>query len=115
MEFPGKADTPLRTDYRPELDVRAKLGAQEATYYQPIIGFLRWMVELGIVDVCLEVSMMSSHLVLPRVGHLNQVHRVFGYLKKYHNTELVFDPSDFIVDEVHSREETGHLVSSGSC
>ena len=28
MKFPSKAETPLRTDYRPELDVTAKLGAQ---------------------------------------------------------------------------------------
>ena len=43
--------------------------------------------------------MMSSHLALPRVGRLNQIHHVFGYLKKHHNSELVFDPSDPMVDE----------------
>ena len=57
------------------------------------------MVELGLVDVCLEVSMMSSHLALPREGHLEQVLHIFAYLKKYHNTELVYDPSDHVVDE----------------
>ena len=57
------------------------------------------MVELGRVDVCLEVSMMPSRLVLPRVGHLNHVHHAFMCLKKNHNTELVFDPSDPVVDE----------------
>ena len=50
------------------------------------------MVELGRVDVCLEVSMMSSHLALPREGHLEQVLHIFAFLKKYHNTELVYDP-----------------------
>jgi hypothetical protein len=57
------------------------------------------MVELGRVDICLECSMMSSHLALPREGHLHQVLHIFGYLKKYHNTELVFDPIDPCVDE----------------
>ena len=99
MKFPGKVETPLRTNYRPELDVTAELGAQGATYYQSIIGALRWMIELGRIDICLEVSMMSSHLVLPRVGYLNQVHHIFGYLRKYHSTELVFDPSNHMVDE----------------
>jgi hypothetical protein len=56
-------------------------------------------VELGRVDICLEVSMLSSHLALPREGHLQQVFHVFGYLKKYHNTEMVFDPSDPVIDE----------------
>ena len=43
--------------------------------------------------------MMSSHLALPREGHLEQVLHIFAYLKKYHNTELVYDPSDPVVDE----------------
>ena len=57
------------------------------------------MVELGCVDICLEVSMMSSHLVLPREGHLEQLYHIFAYLKKYHNSEMVFDPSDPVIDE----------------
>ena len=71
----------------------------DAAYYQSLIGILRWIVELGRVDVCLEVSMMSSHLALPREGHLEQVLHIFAYLKKHHNTELVYDPSDPVVDE----------------
>ena len=46
----------------------------------------------------LEVSMMSSHLALPREGHLEQVLHISAYLKKYHNTELAYDPSDPVVD-----------------
>ena len=37
--------------------------------------------------------------ILPREGHLEQVLHIFAYLKKYHNTELVYDPSDPVVDE----------------
>ena len=37
---------------------------------------------------------MSAHLALPRKGYLDQVLQIFGYLKKYHNTELVYDPSE---------------------
>ena len=37
--------------------------------------------------------MLSSHLALPRRGHLDQVFHIFGYLKKHHNSEMVFDPS----------------------
>ena len=43
--------------------------------------------------------MMSSHLALPREGDLEQVLHIFAYLKKYHNIELVYDPSDPVVDE----------------
>ena len=87
------------TTYRPELDVSRELNVADAAYYQSLIGILSWILELGQVDVCLEVSMMSSHLALPREGHLEQVLHIFAYLKKYHNTELVSDPSDHVVDE----------------
>jgi hypothetical protein len=68
------------------------MNPQETAYYQSLIGVLRWIVELGRVDICLEISIMSSHLALPREGHLEQVCHIFAHLKKYHNTEVVYDP-----------------------
>jgi hypothetical protein len=43
--------------------------------------------------------MLSSHLALPREGHLCQLFQVFAYLKKCHNAEMVYDPSDPSMDE----------------
>ena len=97
--IPNKVETPMRSTYRPELDVSEELSLSDASYYQSLIGILRWIVELGRVDICLEVSMMSSHLELPRKGHMEQVMQIFGYLRKYHNAELVFDPSDPLINE----------------
>ena len=108
--FPSKAETPMSTSYRPELDVSPELGPTEAAYYQSLIGILRWIVELGRVDICLEVSMMSSHMALPRVGHLQQVLHIFAHLKKYHNTEIVYDPSDPVIDQ--SKYEAKDWASS---
>ena len=51
------------------------------------------MVELGRVDICIEVSIMSSHFVFPREGHLEQLYHIFLHIKKYYNTEMVFDPT----------------------
>ena len=110
-KMPSKADTPLTTTYRPELDVSRELNEVNAAYYQSLIGILRWMVELGQVDVCLEVSMMSSHLALPREGHLEQVLHIFAYLKKYHNTELVYDQVTLLWMKMTSSEGTGHHQS----
>ena len=56
------------------------------------------MVELGRVDICLELSMMSSHLALPREGHMEQVLQIFLYLQRYHNTERVYDPGDPVIN-----------------
>jgi hypothetical protein len=95
--------------------VYCELNPTEAAYYQSLIGVLRWIVELGRVDICLEVSMMSSQLALPREGHLEQVLHIFAHLKKYHNAEIVYDPTEPNIDESlfeakdWASSEFGHL------
>eukprot|EP00957_Ditylum_brightwellii_P125805 9590661-Ditylum_brightwellii.AAC.1 len=42
--------------------------------------------------------MMSSHLAMPRQGHMAEILMIFAHLRKYHNTELAFDPSNPVVD-----------------
>lgn len=42
--------------------------------------------------------MMSSHVAISRKENLNQLHFILAYLKKYHKTELVFDPRDPTLD-----------------
>lgn len=39
------------------------------------------MVEIGWVDTFTEVASLASHLVLPHVGHLEAVKRIFAYLR----------------------------------
>ena len=97
-KLPKRADAPFKTGYRPEIDVSRELAGEEASYYQSLIGILRWIVELGRIDICLEVSMMSSHLALPREGHLEALFHIFAYLKKYFNAELVYDPTKPNID-----------------
>ena len=115
FSMPARANTPMRTSYRPELDVSPELQPKDASYYQSLIGVLRWIVELGRVDICLECSIMSSHLALPRFGHLEQVLHIFAYLKTHHNAEVVFDPTIPEIDPASferkdwSTSEFGHL------
>ena len=49
------------------------------------------MAKLGRIYICCKVSMMSSHLALPRERRLARVFHIFAYLKKHHNSALVFD------------------------
>jgi hypothetical protein len=86
-----KAPTPLSSGYRPVIDITPELNNKDATYYHSLIGVLWWIVELGQADIDVEVSMMSSHLALLRVGHLKELFCIFAYLKAHHNTEMVFD------------------------
>ena len=62
-------------------------------YYQSSVGIMRWIVELGRVEICLEVSLMSSHLALPCEVHLDKIFHIFSYLKWKHRARMVFDPT----------------------
>lgn len=99
-----KASTPLASGYRPELDVSPELDDKRATYYQGLVGILRWIVELGRIDIDIEVSMMSRMLAAPREGHLEQVLHIFAYLKSHKRSTLVFDDTTPTFDESQFQE-----------
>ena len=65
-KLPSRVETPIQTSYCPELDISAELKPTEADYFQFLIGNLQWLVELGRIDICLECSMLSRHLAIPR-------------------------------------------------
>ena len=71
------------------------------------------MVELGQIDIFTEVIMMSSHLALSWKGHLEAVFHMFSYLKKHHNSEVVFDPSEPEIDMADSPREDWSLIIYG--
>jgi hypothetical protein len=89
----GKPSTPMQANHRPELDVLPILNPEQANYYMSLIGILRWAVELGRIDIYIDVALLSSHLCQPRVGHLEQVYHIFAYLKCHENSNMVFDPN----------------------
>jgi hypothetical protein len=89
----GQCPTPMRTDYHPAEDTSAELDAEGLGYYQELIGVLRWAVEIGRLDILLEISLLSSHLALPREGHLEQVYHIFAYLKHGSRRRIYLDPS----------------------
>ena len=76
-----KPGTPMQISYNLELNITPELLPIHAAYYQSLVGILRWIVELGRVDICLKVSLMSSHLASPREVHLDKLFRIFAYLK----------------------------------
>ena len=92
LRLPSKCYTPLATDYHPELEATPELKSDGIQTYQEYVGMLRWAVELGRVDILLETSLMSTYLAMPREGHLQQIYRIFGYLKLHPKRKIAFDP-----------------------
>ena len=68
-----RASNPFPTDYDPDLDTTAELDEEQATYYQSQISILHWNVELVRIDIATEVSLLASHVALPRKVHLDSI------------------------------------------
>ena len=87
------APNPFPLGYDPDTDTSPELPPDQASCYQSIIGIMRWMIELGRIDIATEVSQLSSYLAMPRQGHLLGALHVMSYLKQKHNSMLVLDPT----------------------
>ena len=99
MYLPTKTRVPMYANYDASLDKSEKLSDEDANYYQSLIGILRWILEMGIIDITTETSILSLHVANPRMGHFTELLRVFAYLKAHHNARIVFDPSYPDIDE----------------
>ncbi len=73
--IPARAKNPFPVDYEPSTDQSDLLDPDCSSFYQHLIGVMRWMVELGRIDIVTDVSMVSSYLACPCEGHLeNALH-----------------------------------------
>ena len=80
--MPKKASNPFPGDYEPEMDTTLTLNPELASWYASLIGMLRWMVEIG------RVNIMAS----PREGHLDALLHMFGFLRICHNSWMAYNP-----------------------
>ncbi len=71
------------------MDVLLLLDFTMTTRFQNGLGVLRWIVELGRIDIMTEMSMLSAHNATPREGHLEGIYHIFSYLKGHKNSKLV--------------------------
>ena len=62
---PKQVTNPFAMGYAPELDASNVLDPSLESYYQSQIGILRWMIELGRVDINTEVLILDSCLDHP--------------------------------------------------
>lgn len=103
----SKAPSVLPTNYRPELDATDLCDDELHYYYMQQIGVLRWMVELGRINICTEVSMLAAFCAAPRLGHFNAMLHIFSFLLHHPPCRLVFDTSfvDLPVEQEHDWTE----------
>ena len=94
LRLPSKCDTLVSTGYHTSEEVTREMDTKGFHTYQELIGILRLAIYIGRIDIILKVSMLSSHLALPRIGHLLAVYWIFRYLKQVLKRKLYFDPKN---------------------
>ena len=92
-------NTPINQTYIPETDSSPELTSEDITFFQELIGELRWAIEIGRVDIYTEVSMLSAYQASPRRGHLEQLIHIYAYLKRKPKLTLYFDCQEPKIDE----------------
>jgi hypothetical protein len=79
---PKEWGSPVEKGDHPELDVSELLEADGIRQYQSLIGALQWAITLGRFECLIGVTTLSTYRVAPRVGHMDRIKRMYGFLKK---------------------------------
>ena len=110
------SSSPLSSQaYRPELDSSEICNEELMGMYQNLLGVLRWIIELGRIDIQLETSLLSQYLAQLSLGHLRQACNIFRYLKKVNSGYVVMDPTQSDIEwigekgEAHPRERARYM------
>lgn len=74
--------SPLEKGDHPELDTSDLLDEKGVEIYLSLIGQAQWAVSLARFDIATAVMTLSGFRVAPRIGHLDRVKRLYGYLSK---------------------------------
>ena len=73
---------PILINYRTEINVSPVFNSKEAQEYQQFIIIALLIIELGRVDIIYEVSLISSHLAIPRKGKMDVMMEIFVCIDK---------------------------------
>ena len=85
--FPGetlkKQSSPLQSADHPELDETGFLDEEGTAKYMSMVGAAQWLVILGRIDVAITVNTLSAYRVAPRIGHMERMKHLYGYVKHF--------------------------------
>ena len=86
--------TPFSDQYHPEHDESPLLDEKNITLYKSLIGSANWIVTLGRFDIAYSVSTFARYSMAPREGHLENLKKLFGYLRGKAHGKILIDISE---------------------
>ena len=92
--FPGESlpqvKSPLDKNDHPELNKSELSSDNLITKFMCMVGQLQWAVTLGRYDILAHVMSMSRFGLAPKVGHIESMKRIYGYLSRTKQYALRF-------------------------
>jgi hypothetical protein len=88
--LPKEYTSPIDKDDHPELDLSDELPYEQIRDYQSLIGAFQWAIALGRYDIQCCVMTLSRFRTAPRIGHLQRLERIAGFLRKYPDGAIRF-------------------------
>ena len=82
--------SPLDKNDHPELDNSELASDDLITKLMRMVGQLQWAVTLGRYDILAHVMSMSRFWLAPKVGHIERMKRIYGYLSRTKHYALRF-------------------------
>ena len=82
------------------MDVPDEFPDIQIQLFHNLIRILRWIVELGQIDITNEISVLSRYLAQPSTGNLVQALHIFKFLDQHKKNNIYFDPA------YHNDEDT---------
>jgi hypothetical protein len=85
---PKEYASPLEKGDHPEVDDSPLLNADETKKYQSLIGACQWLITLARFDIAAAIVSLSSFRAAPRVGHMDRMKRIYGYIHKFSSLSI---------------------------
>jgi hypothetical protein len=72
--------SPSEKGDHPELDTSELCDTDQIANYQSMIDALQWIITIGRFDINTAVMTMSELRMDTRIGHMNRLRKIYGYL-----------------------------------
>jgi hypothetical protein len=79
---PKEFASPLEKGDHPELDTSEICTTEQIAQYLSMIGSLQWIITIARFNIHTAVMTMSGFCIDPRIGHLERLRCIYGYLSK---------------------------------
>ena len=83
-----KITSPSVKGDHPKIDDSPFLRDEEIQQYRSLIGQFQWAISLGRFDIAVAIMTMSSIRSAPRLGHLDRLKRISGFLSKMRHSGI---------------------------